>query len=708
MTSMERRRALLIGISEYEGPRRESGADHQVKLWDLPAARNDLKQMSGALKECGYEITIVPEDETFDTKSLGNQISRFIASAEPGETLVIYFSGHGLAVNGNACMVPGRTEALDASQDGYFLPTDYSAKVSASVAGVVLFIVDACRNASGVSWGSSNRREKEPRFIRYFSADTTSPTAYADNQGRPISVFTRALAQCLRKPDVVNLAQLHRKVLDELRPDDYDERLDPIWQQPSLDQGELGKDSHLELNIFSLKDAQSISSTAWPYNRGSFDPSAFQCVVISSEHESRRAPIATLEDVVNTAARGAAGRPLWSAFRHLWSQRVPLTGSGRDIGHYDVDKIHVRELAVHDIFADEQNLQAAIRGVVEADLAVFDLTGWEPGIMMLIGVRSATRRGVTIGSLGGGWKEGEPIKDLPFGLKDLSVHATGEYKKVGYDAPERMAKRATAGFQQMARQPSYLDLPAYDALRQLGFDYDSAGSIGVDNRFVVFCPYDDGLDDNEDTGWPGYERNWRQVHGALDAALNTENVNVNIARLIDVGTPQMISKAMFEYLRRAEACLFDWTEYNGSVFLELGVRLATSPWGAIQIIDERWRPNEQFAPRAKSEPGDEEPLSLRQLEGMVRIFNPIPYRVDNRDVTEKALRQAVNKIVKNGRTIAIDGPDNPIYELVIECLSTVTAQRRPVHVELMNEADAVHHSEQERRGRPRCCSAATI
>ena len=37
-----------------------------------------------------------------------------------------------------------------------------------------------------------------------------------------------------------------------------------------------------------------------------------------------------------------------------------------------------------------------LRTVAECDLAVFDLTGFEPAVMLLLGVRAVVRRGVTI------------------------------------------------------------------------------------------------------------------------------------------------------------------------------------------------------------------------------------------------------------------------------------------------------------------------
>jgi len=49
-------------------------------------------------------------------------------------------------------------------------------------------------------------------------------------------------------------------------------------------------------------------------------------------------------------------------------------------------------LSVLDAFASPEALDKAVRVVVEADMVVFDVTRFEPGVMLLVGIRSASDR----------------------------------------------------------------------------------------------------------------------------------------------------------------------------------------------------------------------------------------------------------------------------------------------------------------------------
>jgi hypothetical protein len=56
----------------------------------------------------------------------------------------------------------------------------------------------------------------------------------------------------------------------------------------------------------------------------------------------------------------------------------------------------------------------------------------------------------------------------------------------------------------------------------------------------------------------------------------------------------------------------DWSYYSPSAFLELGVRLAVSPWGALQLIADRFQPGAHMH-RASSEPTRVSVLNCNRL-----------------------------------------------------------------------------------------------
>ena len=101
---------------------------------------------------------------------------------------------------------------------------------------------------------------------------------------------------------------------------------------------------------------------------------------------------------------------------------------------------------VVDVLTSAETLDRAVRAIVEADLVVFDVTDFEPAIMLLIGIRAATARGMTICSHGGQWEEGTPLK-MPFNLQNLNVQShTPSKERTGKDpVVSRFAARVVKG-----------------------------------------------------------------------------------------------------------------------------------------------------------------------------------------------------------------------------------------------------------------------
>lgn len=213
---------------------------------------------------------------------------------------------------------------------------------------------------------------------------------------------------------------------------------------------------------------EALAKTSW----GEFDPAKFHCVTVGSETlaggEARDSLAALLKEVLSSPRAKA----LWDSFTGA-SQGRQLVGGPQQRrlpAEYSKDNLRLASFDVLDAYSSPASLDLAVRLIVEADLALFDVTGFEPGVMLLLGVRAATRRGVTINSHGRGWREGEPLS-RPFNLSDLSLssHSPPAEAFVGDDPRlDRLVTRVRTGFEQLARQPYYRDLPVYDALRQLG------------------------------------------------------------------------------------------------------------------------------------------------------------------------------------------------------------------------------------------------
>ena len=402
-----------------------------------------------------------------------------------------------------------------------------------------------------------------------------------------------------------------------------------------------------------------------------FTPESMHCVVITSEGQSsgEDSVDGLLEDVLSSSH----AQRLWDAFRSAVDGR-PLLGSDQPrvmAAEYTRKNVVVAAFSINDALSNHQSLELAVRLIVEADLAVFDVTGFEPGVMLLLGVRGATKRGVTINSHGGGWREGEPLQ-RPFNLSDLSLSShTAVDIRAGEDPRlDRLAVRLETGFTQMARHPNYDDLPVFHSLRHLGPAEDASSSIPIDDEVLVLCSYDHAL-----------FANWNNLRRRLRHELSSNGINSTVARLQDLPTPQLVSQSLYERIRRCVACVADWTGASPSTFFELGVRLAVSPWNVVQIASRDWLSATTTQPAEG--PGR---IQVAQLQD---LFSPTLYDGS----TDTALGVVIaEQLLRLRRAGGLTG--HRIRGVAGEALRHVQERVPSVVDQLTRDADALSQSEQ--------------
>jgi hypothetical protein len=671
---MGNRKALLIGVEDYgEG------------FAPLPAVREDIKHIGTALKAVGYETEQCLPEVLANASKLDADMRTFCLSGGPDDVRLIYFTGHGIMADNVDWVVPAGVKRKDAAASpNQRVSTDLSKTVADSNTGLVLFVIDACRDPAdvpvtkgGAEWGDPARiaRPGEHRFIRFFGCAANQvcqvvPSAH----GEPASsLFTQSLAECISRGDAVSLEELLPKV-EQQCANLLAENLTLQAQAPRLSYGELSgeKRSVLKAAVFDPIRPPAMASV-WP----EFDRDKLHCLVVLSEYEKERSPEWGLTELVTDAVAGETGNRIWNAFRTAASNLRLVSGRQRaPPATFEPSNVRIGVFSILDAFASGQALDTAVKAIVEADLVVFDVSGFEPGVMLLVGVRSACRRWVTVCSHGAGWREGQPL-ELPFNLQDLNVNShTQREARVGSDpVVERFVSRVETGFVQSARHPHYLDLPAYDPLRQLGPHYAASSTIDPSERILVLCAYGER-----------FFSNWQFVSSRLKQVLwQRKKYKPEIERIIDYGTPQLIRQKIYEQIRRTAACVVDWSEFTGSVFLELGVRLAVSEWGAIQVIDDRYLP------------GGERASKWAQVDRMRRLLSPIPYKY--RAQSSEAFEQVVELLQRNP---SLDGEAayNRIHRSLLAAIGTVQAAQPSVVEDLKRSADSLHHPQQGRVGAP--------
>src|SRR3984893_14633412 len=192
----EQRVALVIGNGGY---------------WSAPElrnSRNDADDISAQLKHLCFTVI---DGRDLDRSSMQSALGRFAQRLKGADAGLVYYSGHGLQINGQNFLVPVDLKY----EDGTFTPFDL-VKVDDVVealsytGGVRLLILDACRDnpfanslaqnkggrGVGVTRGLAKIEHSQGILIAY----STQPTAVAaDGDGRN-SPFTVALVREMQIP----------------------------------------------------------------------------------------------------------------------------------------------------------------------------------------------------------------------------------------------------------------------------------------------------------------------------------------------------------------------------------------------------------------------------------------------------------------------------------------------------------------------------
>jgi hypothetical protein len=276
-----------------------------------------------------------------------------------------------------------------------------------------------------------------------------------------------------------------------------------------------------------------------------------------------------------------------------------------------------------------------------------------------------------------------PIEELPFNLQDLNLNShTPRKSKVGRnEVVQRFVDRVEEGFRSLQIHPGYLDLPAYDALRKLGSTYTAWSTIDIKDQILVLCPFSQEF----------FPR-WEFIASQLRRILSDKNLRkATIERMIDRGTTQLIVQSLYEQIRRSAGCVVDLSNYNPSVFFELGVRLATSEYGAVQIVEQKQAPGGESAP------------SWTHIEKLFRLFAPIVYKykpVEYKLVPSPDLVRAVQELLNRNPGSDKDPGYNRIHRVLLPVIGTVQEAHPSVIESLKLQADALHHGQQGQEGRP--------
>ena len=203
----EQRVALVIGNGAYRS------------VPELRNSRNDADDISEQLKRLGFSVI---DGRDLDRSAMQAALGRFAQRLRGSDAGLVYYSGHGLQINGQNYLIPVDLK-LD---DGAFTPfemvrLDDVVEALSYTDGVRLLVLDACRDnpfANSLAQNKGSRGASMTRGLAKIErsqgmliAYSTQPNAVAaDGSGRN-SPFTAALVREMQVPGL-EVATVFRRV----------------------------------------------------------------------------------------------------------------------------------------------------------------------------------------------------------------------------------------------------------------------------------------------------------------------------------------------------------------------------------------------------------------------------------------------------------------------------------------------------------------
>jgi hypothetical protein len=197
-----KRVALVIGNNAYS------------EVPKLEKAIGDAQAISTTLQGLGFEvITLVDANRS----RMARALTDFETRVSPGDTALLFFAGHGVALDGGNYLMPTDIPNVSESQRNLlrtegFLADDISERLRERGAATTVMILDACRNnpfkagpgrSIGQSRGLARMDTRRGLFVMFSAgAGQEALDRLGTDDRHPNSVFTRLFIDLVKRPDL--------------------------------------------------------------------------------------------------------------------------------------------------------------------------------------------------------------------------------------------------------------------------------------------------------------------------------------------------------------------------------------------------------------------------------------------------------------------------------------------------------------------------
>ncbi|GLY89423.1 HD domain-containing protein [Actinoallomurus iriomotensis] len=228
---MDRFRALLLGVAEYD--------DQGIK--DLPFVTDDLVNVAMALESRGFSTDIPGDGGRLGQIRIRTEVSRFLATAREGDTLLVYLSGHGAHGDGVDYLLPSDADLRWLRLADVAVPlTAWGSAIDGSPAAGIVFLVDACREgfhentksvAARTAWAPEKIARSARRSVAWlFPCSPGEVARYVPGEpdGKPFSLFARAVERTVAEGSTsTTLARFADALTDHMTALTTEHRLPP-------------------------------------------------------------------------------------------------------------------------------------------------------------------------------------------------------------------------------------------------------------------------------------------------------------------------------------------------------------------------------------------------------------------------------------------------------------------------------------------------
>jgi len=366
--------------------------------------------------------------------------------------------------------------------------------------------------------------------------------------------------------------------------------------------------------------------------------------------------------------------PIGGSFKDLLETHAETLGRALQT-NLAPSEIHTKSKNINDALLDGSAFGETVAALQSADVAIMDVTRFEPGVMLLLGIRSVLRQGVTLITTlekfdTHNWSR------LPFNLKELyPLYIKPETDNLNSSSHpfQWLGVTIANALAEYRALPQYQDSPAHENVRRLGPSATYFGRIRAESGILWLCPF---------------ASQYMQTLGGSKVPVAIKKafgLKTPFERITDIVSPQLVSQRLYTAVRRRDLCVVDWTTWSANVFFELGVRLAVNRFATVSIIAGLIdAPNSEEKAPLESD--------IEQRRRLLKLLGPIEYSLPGAqqlDGIKERHRQMIDHAASPGPVPPTWGdiPFDYVYRLIADLtVPALAASREEVEQLLLSQA----------------------